>query len=76
MHQAHCSDLESQLANYNASTNGVTKKSILINSCYFHVVDGMAPDVMHDILEGVMQFGMMMTLKTLILRSTTFSRQL
>ena len=32
----------------------------------------MAPDVMHDILEGVVQFGMMMVLKDLILKKHYF----
>ena len=37
-----------------ASTYGVKRSSILNQSRYFHVVDGLDLDVMHDQLEGVL----------------------
>ena len=37
-----------------SSTYGVKRSSILNQSCYFHVVDGLDLDVMHDQLEGVL----------------------
>ena len=49
---AHCAGLEGPLHDHIATTFGVTRNPIL-NSCrYFHVVDGLVPDVMHDVLEG------------------------
>ncbi len=40
------------LRSHNATTNGVERNAILNDLCYFHVVDGIGPDIMHDILEG------------------------
>ena len=34
--------------------HGVKNKSILNRSKFFHVVDGLDPDIMHDQLEGVL----------------------
>lgn len=49
---AHCDGLEGPLRNHIATTFGVTRNALL-NSCrYFHVLDGLVPDVMHDLLEG------------------------
>lgn len=36
------------------SVYGVKAQSELNNSKYFHVVDGLPSDIMHDILEGVL----------------------
>ena len=35
-----------------ATTYGVHRDSILNESKYFHVTEGLVPDVMHDVLEG------------------------
>jgi len=45
----HCSDLDGPLHDHFATTYGISCDSIL-NKSFFHVVDGMIPDVMHDIL--------------------------
>ena len=37
-------------------TYGVARDSILNQSRFFHVTEGLAPDIMHDILEGVLQY--------------------
>ena len=34
------------------TTYGVNSQSVLNRSRYFHVVDGLSPDIMHDVLEG------------------------
>ena len=39
-----------------SKTYGVNRKSVLCNSRYFHVVDGLPADAMHDLLEGVLQY--------------------
>ena len=33
---------------------GIVNDSILNELAYFHVIGGLAPDVMHDILEGIL----------------------
>ena len=37
-------------------TYGLNKFSVLNTSRYYHVVGGLPPDAMHDILEGVLQY--------------------
>lgn len=50
-HVAHCAGLQGP-HEHNATTFGVTRDA-LFNSCrYFHVLHGLVPDVMHDLLEG------------------------
>ena len=49
---AYCAGLDGPLRHHIATTFGMIRNACL-NSChYFHVVDGLVPDVMHDILEG------------------------
>ena len=43
------------------------KRSILPESRYYHVVGGLPPDAMHDILEGVLQYHTKELLKLYIL---------
>lgn len=50
-----------------ATTYGVVRDSILNSSAYFHVVDGLVPDVMHDMLEGVLQYEIKLLLRHMIL---------
>lgn len=61
-HESHIRDLTGPLHSHISATYGIVEESIL-NSCrYFHVVDGLVPDIMHDILEGTLQ----LTLRHLI----------
>ena len=39
---------------------------MLNKSRFFHVIGGMPPDAMHDILEGVLHYSVKETLKNLI----------
>ena len=39
-----------------SKTYDVNRKSVLCNSRYFHVVDSLLADAMHDLLEGVLQY--------------------
>ena len=59
---AHVADLNGPIQDHISTTYGITGNSILNKSRYFHVVDGLVPDIMHDILEGAIQ----LTLKWLI----------
>lgn len=48
---------------------GVCRRSVLCNSRYFHVVDGLPGDAMHDVLEGVLQYVCKEMLKELIFQN-------
>ena len=65
-HASHLADLNGPLHDHVAKTYGVTTQSILNSLQYFHVVDGLVPDVMHDILEGTVQLTLKCLLKYLI----------
>ena len=43
---------------HTATTYGVNSQSVLNRSRYFHVVDGLSPDIMHDVLEGTLQLSL------------------
>ena len=45
---------------------GVKRQSILSNSRYYHVVDGLPGDAMHDILEGLLPYECKEMLKVFI----------
>lgn len=50
----HCAGLDGPMRDHIATTYGVTRNALL-NSCrYFHVINGLVPDIMHDILEGTL----------------------
>ena len=45
---------------------GINRRSVLNDSRYYHVVGGLPPDIMHDILEGVLQYEVKEMLKSYI----------
>lgn len=49
-HNAQCSSLGGPLHNHYATTYGIHQDSILNSSRYFHVTDGLVPDVMNNVL--------------------------
>ena len=49
-----------------ATTFGVNRDSILNQSRFFHVTEGLVPDVMHDILEGALQLEVKELIKTFV----------
>ncbi len=55
-HAYHCARLQGPLSNHFSTTYGIKFNSVLNSSSYFHVTKGVAPDVMHDVLEGVAQY--------------------
>ena len=65
-HQHHCSQLDGPMYAHVATTYGVYRDCILNSSRYFHICDGLAPDIMHDILEGSLQYEVKELLKHLI----------
>lgn len=50
-----------------ATTYGLVRDSILNTSKYFHVTEGLAPDIMHDILEGCLQYETKELIKYIVL---------
>ena len=53
-HNLHCAGLDTEYGDYFARLYGINFDSILNELKYFHVIGGMVPDVMHDILEGIL----------------------
>lgn len=76
IYEQHCSELESdpQLK----STHGLKRNSTLNGLQYFHVCHNYSLDVMHDLLEGVVQFEMKLLFEYLsekfVTRSELLSR--
>ena len=58
--------MESPLLDHSATTYGIVRDSILNSSKYFNVVDGLVPDIMHDVLEGCPPYTVKKLLKYLI----------
>lgn len=54
------------------SAYGVKRQSILNGSKFFHVVDGLPSDIMHDLLEGVLPRHMKIMLKKFICEKKFF----
>ena len=65
--------MKGPLRDHVATTYGLTKDSILNTSKFFHIVDGLVPDVMHDILEGSLQYEVKELLKHFILTEKYFT---
>ncbi len=56
-----------------ASVYGVKTQSELNNSKYFHVVDGLPSDIMHDILEGVLPLHLKVMLRKFVIEEKRFT---
>ena len=48
--------LNGPLYDYNSTTYGLRCDSLLNKSLYFHVTNGLVPDIMHDVLEGSLAY--------------------
>ena len=70
---SHVADLDGPLRNHIATTYGISENSILNRSRYFHVADGLPPDIMHDILEGTVQLTLKCLIRHLIQSEKLFS---
>ena len=57
-HANHCSSLHGDLHDHYATTYGIKRDSTLNTSKFFHVTEGLVPDVMHDCLEGCLPYEM------------------
>ena len=64
-HANHCSHLGGLLHDHCATTYGLHRDSSLNSLRYFHVTEGLIPDIMHDCLEGCVQYEVKELLKYL-----------
>ena len=65
-HTQQCSNIGGTLHKHYSTTYGIHCNSILNQSLYFHVVEGLVPDVMHDVLEGALELETKQLLKHFI----------
>jgi len=56
-----------------ATTYGVCSDSIVNSSCFFHVVDGLSPDIMHNVIESTLQLSLKHLLLYLIQEERLFT---
>ena len=65
-HAQHIEGLDGLCITIFSTTYGITCDSLLNSSKYFHVTNELVMDIMHDLLEGVLQFEVKELLKYLI----------
>lgn len=67
LHEEQCSLLETDISGEASKEYGLNRNSILNQLTYFHVCDGsLLPDIMHDILEGALQFEVKLLLRVMV----------
>ena len=66
-HTQYCSALGDTLGSHIATTYGVSRNSILNSLRYFHIIDGLPPDIMHDVLEGALPLEIKLLLSQFLL---------
>ena len=69
-HADQCSSLDGPLHDHYATTFGLNRDSVLNTSRYFHVTEGLVPDVMHDVLEGALPLEVKELIRYLISKKT------
>ena len=62
-HIKHCEHLLGEAGHHMATSYGVCRNSILNESEFFHVIDGLCPDIMHDVLEGALPYEVKLLLR-------------
>lgn len=66
-HQYHILALQDNSTYHHiASLFGINENSILHQSSYFHITEGLVPDIMHDVLEGCLPYVMKEMIKVFI----------
>ena len=66
-HKQHCALLKEDTTGNISKEYGINRDSILNELSYFHVCDGsLLPDVMHDLLEGALQYEVKLMLGVMI----------
>lgn len=72
-HTRHCSALGGALDSHIATTYGVARNSILNSLSHLNVINGLPPDVMHDVLEGVLPLEVKLMLQQFISEDRLFT---
>lgn len=75
-HETHCASLAGPLREHFAVTYGIVRDSILNQSKYFHITEGLVPDIMHDVLEGSLPYEVKEMLKHYIREKTLSHNEL
>ena len=66
-HKCHCTLVEEDTSGRASKEYGINRDSILNQLSYFNVCDGsLVPDVMHDCLEGVLQYEIKLLLHVMV----------
>ena len=66
-HEQNCKLVEEDLSGSASKEHGINRNSILNQLTHFHVCDGsLLPDIMHDLLEGVLQYEAKLMLQTFV----------
>lgn len=66
-HKQHCSLIEADATGEASKEFGINRNSILNQLTYFHVCNGgLLPDIMHDVLEGALQYEVKLLLQAMI----------
>lgn len=66
-HKKQCAELQGDSGQAASKLYGINRNSVLNELTYFHVCSGaLLPDVMHDILEGALQYEIKLMLKVMI----------
>lgn len=72
-HTRHCSALGGALNGHIATTYGVARNSILNTLQHVNVINGLPPDIMHDVLEGMLPLEVKLLLKQFISEDKLFT---
>lgn len=73
-HRQHCVSIEQDASGKASKEYGVNRDSILNQLSYFHVCDrSLLPDIMHDLLEGVLQYVTKLLLQYMVNREKYFT---
>lgn len=73
-HQQQCSELEGESGSEALKRYGINHNSILNELSYFHVCSGaLLPNVMHDVLEGALQYEVKLMLRVMVYEEEYFT---
>ena len=66
-HENYCDLIENDPSGNMSKEYGINRRSVLNDLKYFHVCNGaLIPDIMHDVLEGVLQYEAKLMLQHMI----------
>lgn len=73
-HDTQCSEVEQDSTNSKSREHGINYRSVLNELKYFHTCNGqLLPDIMHDVLEGGLQYEAKLVLRKFITEDKYFT---